>query len=145
MAGGSAKQIPQDAYLARVAPLYKKGETYLPPSYRPISLLSSVYKTYMCLSGIGCTSFLTPRYLKLNMVLGLLEAPLTPSSLQGVCSRMQQIAEQRGTNLIITLLDWEKDFDRIQHDGMAMALERIGVHQHFSMSSWTVSRTQSVM
>ena len=45
--------------------------------------------------------------------------------------RVQDIAEQRGSNLIITLLDWEKAFDRIQHDRMALALERIGVHQHF--------------
>ena len=45
--------------------------------------------------------------------------------------RVQDIAEQRGSNLIITLLDWEKACDRIKHDRVALALDRIGVHQHF--------------
>ena len=45
----STSQIPEDACLGRVVPLYKKGDTYLPSNYRPISLLNSVYKIYMCL------------------------------------------------------------------------------------------------
>ena len=30
--------------------------------------------------------------------------------------RMQDIAEQQGSNLIITFLDWKQAFDKVQHD-----------------------------
>ena len=43
--------------------------------------------------------------------------------------RMQDIAEQQGSNLIITFLDWEKAFDKVQHDKLYVALRRLGVHQ----------------
>ena len=42
---------------------------------------------------------------------------------------MQDIAEQQGSNLIITFLDWEKAFDKVQHDKLYVALRRLGVHQ----------------
>ena len=45
--------------------------------------------------------------------------------------RMQDLCEQVASNLVITLLDWEKAFDRLQHHRLYVALERLGVHQHF--------------
>ena len=45
--------------------------------------------------------------------------------------RVQDIAEQRATILIITLLDWEKAFGTIQHDRTAIAVRRLGFHHHF--------------
>ena len=45
--------------------------------------------------------------------------------------RMQDIAEQQGSNLVITMLDWEKAFDKIVHDRLAIAMDRLGVHPHY--------------
>lgn len=45
--------------------------------------------------------------------------------------RMQDIAEQQGSNLIITFLGWEKASHKVQHEKQHVALRRFGVHQHF--------------
>ena len=37
-------------------------------------------------------------------------------------------SRHRGTNLITTLLHWERAFDRIQHDSMVIVLQHCGVH-----------------
>ena len=39
--------IPQDILLARVVPIYKKGDIDNPSNYRPISLLNVLYKIYV--------------------------------------------------------------------------------------------------
>ena len=43
------KKAPSEIYHARVATIYKKGNTDEAGNYRPISLLSSFYKIYMTL------------------------------------------------------------------------------------------------
>ena len=46
-------------------------------------------------------------------------------------SRLQDISEQQGSNMILLFLDWEKAFDRIKHDRLWIALQRLGIHEHF--------------
>ena len=43
----SNKTAPEELFLARVAPIFKKGDTDIASNYRPISLLNSIYKVYM--------------------------------------------------------------------------------------------------
>ena len=43
------KIAPEELYFARVATIYKKGDTDKVCNYRPISLLGSIYKLYMIL------------------------------------------------------------------------------------------------
>ena len=45
--------------------------------------------------------------------------------------RLQDIYEQKGTNMIITFLDWEKAFDKVQHCRLWIALRRLGIHDTF--------------
>ena len=42
----NSKKIPQEATIARVAHLYKKGNTANLANYRPLSLLNSMVKLY---------------------------------------------------------------------------------------------------
>ena len=42
-----------------------------------------------------------------------------------------KIYEQKGTNMIITFLDWEKAFDKVQHCRLWIALRRLGIHDTF--------------
>ena len=44
-----AEEAPRELYFAKVATIYKKGETNRAENYRPISLLSGFYKIYMML------------------------------------------------------------------------------------------------
>ena len=43
------RKAPEDLFIARVVPIYKKGDTDNAANYRPISLLNSAYKIYMML------------------------------------------------------------------------------------------------
>ena len=45
--------------------------------------------------------------------------------------RLQDISEQQGSNMILLFLDWEKAFDRTKHDRLWIALQRLGIHEHF--------------
>ena len=46
---GGNKKTPEELYFAKVASIYKKGDTDKACNYRRISLLSSIYKIHMIL------------------------------------------------------------------------------------------------
>ena len=43
-----------------------------------------------------------------------------------IIRRIQDYAESTGSKLSLSLLDWEKAFDKIQHDKLVIALQRLG-------------------
>ena len=45
--------------------------------------------------------------------------------------RMQDFAESKGAQLSLALLDWEKAFDKVQHNKLFVALERLGFSKHY--------------
>ena len=48
-----------------------------------------------------------------------------------IVRRLQDYAEIKGTRLSLALLDWEKAFDKIQHDKLNHALQRMGFSDHY--------------
>merc|ERR1712023_395120 len=48
-----------------------------------------------------------------------------------IIRRIQDFAEMKGARLSMALLDWEKAFDKIQHDKLFLALERLGFSQQY--------------
>lgn len=48
-----------------------------------------------------------------------------------VIRRIQDFAEAKGSRLSLALLDWEKAFDKVQHDKLIMALRKMGFSQHY--------------
>ena len=44
---------------------------------------------------------------------------------------VQDYAEMKGAQISLAFLDWEKAFDKIQHDKLYIALERLGFSQHY--------------
>ena len=44
--------------------------------------------------------------------------------------RLQDYAEVKGTQLSLALLNWEKAFDKIQHDKLYEAMQRMGFSEH---------------
>ena len=124
----NTQTAPDDLFRAKVIPLYKKGDTDDPSNYRPISLLNSIYKIYMILIRTRLQVVLentlsTTQY-------GFRTAKSTSHAIYLV-RRMQDIAEQQGSNLIMAFLDWEKAFDKVKHDRLYVAMSRLGVHEHF--------------
>ena len=48
-----------------------------------------------------------------------------------VIRRIQDYSEAKGTRLSLALLDWEKAFDKVQHDKLILALRKKGFSQHY--------------
>ena len=124
----SNQYAPEDLFFARVVPIYKKGDTDDPANYRPISLLNSFYKLYMILIRQRLQVVLEDTLTQTQY--GFRPSRSTSHALF-LTRRMQDIAEQQGSNLIITFLDWKQAFDKVQHDKLYNASNRLGFHDHF--------------
>ena len=111
----------------QAVPIYKKGDTDEPSNYRPVSLLNSSLDFTWFWSGNAYKLFWRIPWLRHNLGLDLLGA----LHALFLTRRMQDIAEQQGSNLIITFLGWEKASHKVQHEKQHVALRRFGVHQHF--------------
>ncbi len=46
-----------------------------------------------------------------------------------ILRRIQEFSESSGSPLYLTLLDWEKAFDKVDHQGLCHVLERFGIHK----------------
>ena len=107
MGGGSRKKT-EELYFARVATIYKEGETDKACNYRPISLLGSIYKVYMILIRARIQAELETEVTETQY--GFRPAKSTAHAIF-VIRRMQDFAEKSNPPLDMTLLDWEKAFD----------------------------------
>ena len=119
----SNKQAPEAIFRARVVSIFKKGNTDLPENYRPISLLTTVYKVYMI------------------MIRKRLQAVLKDH----VCETQYGFRPSGSTSHAIfwpvdfkisrsnKVLTWSYSFsfDRIKHDRFWIALLRLGIREHF--------------
>ena len=122
------KSAPEDLFLARVAPIFKKGDTDVASNYRPISLLNSMYKLYMILIRSRMQEPIEQHLTKTQY--GFRPNRSTSHAIY-IIRRIQDYAESKAAKLSIALLDWEKAFDKIQHDKLLLALHRLGFSQHF--------------
>ena len=115
--------------LARVAEIFKgKGDATDPSSYRPISLLSAVYKVYARIIQRRLAAAIDHRLLDTQF--GFRADRSTTDPLH-IIRRIQDMYEAKGSEPYILLLDWEKAFDKVSTDGLDDALRRMGVSQHY--------------
>ena len=122
------KQAPESIFRARVVSIFKKGDTDLPENYRPISLLTTIYKIYMIMIRKRLQVVLEDHLCETQY--GFRPSRSTSHAIF-LTRRLQDISEQQGSNMILLFLDWEKAFDRIKHDRLWIALQRLGIHEHF--------------
>ena len=117
------RKAPQELFVARVVPIFKKSETDDAANYRPISLLSSVYKIYMMMIRSRMHKAVEGKLTKIQY--GFRPGKSISHAIY-VVRRIQDYAESKGTRLSLAVLDWEKAFDKIQHDKLILALQRMG-------------------
>ena len=122
------KQAPESIFRARVVSIFKKGDTDLPENYRPISLLTTIYNIYMIMIRKRLQVVLEDHLCETQY--GFRPSWSTSHAIF-LTRRLQDISEQQGSNMILLFLDWEKAFDRIKHDRLWIALQRLGIHEHF--------------
>ena len=107
------RKAPKELFLAKVVPIYKKGDTHNAATYRPISLLrllSSVYKVYMIMirqrMQVAIDNSLS------DTQYGFRPQRSTSHAIY-VIRRIQDFAGTKGTQSSLALLDWEKTFDKV--------------------------------
>ena len=123
-----SKEAPTELFLARVVPLFNKGDTNNAANYRPISLLSSLYKVYMIMIRQRMQNAINDALS--NTQYGFRPQRSTSHAIY-IIRRLQDYAESKGARLSLALLDWEKAFDKVQHDKLIVALQKIGFSQHY--------------
>lgn len=100
---------------ARVVLIFKEGDTDNLSTYRPISLLNTIYKIYAAIImwriEAGLQKFLQEAQYGFRKARG---------ATQAVYLARRLIEHGKGANLttVMVLLDWEKAFDKVIHEGL---------------------------
>ena len=110
--------------LARVVLIFKKGDTSLCENYRPISLLNSLYKIFARIMCVRIQSVIDPHFPPTQF--GFRPGRSTADALH-CCRRILTQARSTRDPTLCALLDWEKAFDKINHEKLFEALHRVNV------------------
>ena len=121
------KTTPTAWHISQVIPVYKKGNPAHCDNYRPISLVSVLYKVYATillnrLKAGGAEARLWSRQF------GFRSRRSTEDALFIVRRRIEQALAARGGAASLLALDWRKAFDSIAPERLLCALRRFGVN-----------------
>ena len=118
------KQVPDDFTNAFIASLYKKGDHENPENYRPISLLNTTYKIFAFVLKVRLASALEKHLHQTQF--GFRKGRSTVDPLFCL-RRITDVVEQANDQLVLIFLDWEKAFDKINHQKMFQSLRRLNI------------------
>jgi len=118
------EKINEEELMAHVVMIFKKGDTSDLTNYRPISLLNTLYKL---LAGMLQKRIEkeVDQYIQPNQY-GFRKGKSTTDAVHAI-RRVMEYGEKTGNREILVLLDWEKAFDKVTHEALFTALERIGI------------------
>ena len=138
--------VPEDWKKARVTPLYKKGDKYLPSNYRPISLTCVTCKVMEHIVTSQMTRYLEGKELLCKRQHGFRKYRSCESQLtELMCDISQKLDEGKEVDAIF--LDFSKAFDKVDHMKLLYKLDRIGVSRQVRrwVQSLLVGRSQTVV
>ena len=116
------ERYPDSLNHANIASIYKKGDPSNLANYRPIALLQTFYKILAAMTKMRLEEALEPWLLKTQY--GFRRKRSTAQAIF-LARRPMDIAERQGTNLTLTLLDWEKAFDKVDQSKLVKVLQRL--------------------
>ena len=119
-----SKTWPGKMEEARIAALYKKGDPEKPENYRPLSLLNTLFKLLAAMMKRRIEAEV--EHTMGGTQIGFRKGRSTTHTIY-IARRMQEFAERAGLRAHFVFLDWEKAFDKINHDWLLKALESYGL------------------
>ena len=124
-----SKTVPSGWKEANIVSIFKgKGSDSDPASYRPISLLNVVYKVYAALLQRRLAAAHDADLRATQYGFRANRSTLQPLF---ILRRLQDYSLKTGQPMHILLLDWKMAFDKVDHESMCIAIERLGVHRHY--------------
>jgi hypothetical protein len=116
--------LPKTLSEADVITIFKKGNVEEPGKYRPIALLQTLYKIHAAMFRNRLIEALDSRIIKGQY--GFRQGRSTAQPLF-IARRLIDISEASNSKLYLTLLDWEKAFDKIDQEELVNAVRRLNV------------------
>ena len=118
--------MPDDILEARVAMIFKKGDSTRFENYRPISFLNSTYKMFAAIVVNRIQNGVDDSIQETQF--GFRKGRSAADAIH--CVR-NVLTQARGTHnqTILMLLDWEKAFDKVKQETIPIVLKRFGVDE----------------
>ena len=118
--------FPDEWKIARVVPLYKNGQRYIPGNYRPISVLPANSKIMERILHDQIYNYLTKFDLFSDTQFGFRKFHSTASALLDCTNDWYINLDRKMFNLVV-LIDLKKAFDTVDHQILFRKLELYGI------------------
>lgn len=122
----STATLPRDWKMARVAPIFKKGDRLSVPNYRPISLTSSCCKLIEHIIANQITEFLETHSILTHFQHGFRKKYSTVTQLVTVAHAFASALDDN-IQIDTIFLDFCKAFDKVPHEKLIYKLNKIGL------------------
>ena len=119
------EDIEEDELKVRVVLICKKGDTNKFENYRPISLLSTLYKLFAAVIKERISETLDKHFQKTQY--GFRKNKSTADAIH-LIRRKIEYGESTQNQLHLVLRDWEKAFDKVFREELHTAMERMDIH-----------------
>ena len=138
--------IPNDWKRAKIMPLFKKGDKSKPENYRPVSLTSITCKLLEHIIHSNIMDHLEDHKILNSIQHGFSQKRSCESQLITAINDFSNCLNEKG-QIDSILLDFSKAFDKVDHRGLLLKLERYGISGQFLkwMESFLFHRTQTVI
>ena len=118
--------VPLDMKIAKVVPIFKKGDPQSFTNYRPISLLTSFSKILEKIIYVRTVKFLNKNKIFSNFQFGFREKHTTSHALLHFIDKISQAIDKK-MHTIGIFLDYSKAFDTVDHNILLSKLSHYGV------------------
>ena len=118
--------VPQKMKLAKVVPIFKKGDALIVSNYRPISLLTSISKILEKIIHSRTVKFLQEKNVFSDSQFGFREKHSTSHAILTFLDKVARATDNH-LHTIGILLDFSKAFDTINHKILLYKLQHFGI------------------
>jgi hypothetical protein len=138
--------VPRDWKLAKITPIFKKGQKTLASNYRPVSLTSVPCKILEGLIKDEMMEHLTINRLLNSSQHGFIPGRSCATNLTVFMDKVTKIIDE-GSSADIFYLDFAKAFDKVPHERLIVKLEAKGVTGKVKrwIREWLQNRSQCVV
>ena len=138
--------FPKRLKLARVIPIFKKGEKHLLTNYRPISLLPVFSKIIEKCLQVRIQKFFIRNSIFCNTQFGFLPGRSTADAVSHVVENIFHCLNSKEISITI-FIDFKKAFDSIDHGILLTKLKMLGIRgiTHDLITSYLYDREQEIV